>query len=63
MKLIGTCLVYINKRNNSLLSKSTLNYLVIAKCFRSKYGVSKPMNIYMSVGVTAFAITCHLKER
>ena len=32
-KIKGTCLKYINTRNNPLLSKSTLKYLVYCQVF------------------------------
>ena len=48
-----------------MLSKSALN-LAIPSLFpgildRGKVS-TKPMNIYIDVGVTAFPITCHVKS-
>ena len=53
------------QKNNSLLLKSTLKYLVYCQVFWIEvwclYGYIY-MNIYMGVGVTAFSITCHVKK-
>ena len=56
------CLKYTNKRNNSLLSKSTLKNSILPSILDRSMASTKPMNIYMCAGVTAFPITCHVKK-
>ena len=66
MKLIAQiediCLKYTNKRNNSLLSKSKLKNSILPSILDRSMASTKPMNIYMCVGVTAFPITCRVKK-